>query len=461
MVIRDVDFYKKTHWRQYPPDTQRIYSYLEARGGRFPSTAIFGNRYQMEKFSGVQFSLADVDHAEKHVRYQSGRSGLFNRAGWLSLLERHSGKLPLKMMMPEEGSVIGIKNVLLTIENTDYDFHWLTNYIETPAMRLWYPYTVASVSLYCRNIILKYLNQTGTPEEIWNRLTDFGSRGVSSEESAKIGGAAHLAIFKSSDTVTAIDFLFDHYGATFEDYPSIGTVANEHSTTTTWGKHREKEAYANMLEQYPTGVISVVSDSWKIINAVDQIWGVELKDAVMQRKGTVVIRPDSGEIIPTLISIFRILGKRFGFTMNQKGYQMLPFQLRVIQADGITVDTIEPILEALTQEGWSADNLYFGMGGGLLQKVDRDTMMMAMKCSESLICNITSDVYKEAEGKVSKRGRLALIQDSAGVYSTVRVDDSSDLPGNKLVTGFLNGQSLLKPSIYDIRRKICIDSPCE
>lgn len=452
MILRRTDSYKIGHFHQYPPGTKNIYSYLEARGGMFPKTVTFGNRYYVEKYlAGIQVELWSIDHAEKHAKAHLGDASMFNRQGWLYILDKYKGRLPLQICAPEEGSVIDTGNVLMTIENTDPAVPWLTNYVETVLMRLWYPYTVASLSYHCRNIILKYLEETGTPEDIWFKLHDFGARGVSSAESAAIGGAAHLINFKGTDTLEAIDFLFDWYGATWDDYPAFSVPASEHSTMTTWGRRGERDAYANMLAKYPTGIVSVVSDSWDIFNAVDEIWGRQLKDEVLNRAGRVVIRPDSGEVIPTLIAIFRSLEARYGMETNSKGYKVLPPQIRVLQGDGITALTIEPILQAMKAEGWSADNIVFGMGGGLLQKVDRDTMSMALKCSSAIIGEETVEVYKAARGKGSKRGRLALIANGNG-YSTIRIEDAI-IPGNKLIPIFMNGSGLTKPTIYDIRKR--------
>jgi nicotinamide phosphoribosyltransferase len=429
-----------------------IHSYLEARGGMFPRTVVFGNRYYMERYmAGQQVDLPSIDQAEKHAYHHFGNGDMFNRAGWLHILEKHKGRLPLRICAPPEGTVVPTGNVLMTIENTDEAVPWLTNYVETMLMREWYPYTVASLSYYCRDIILKYLIETGTPEDIWFKLHDFGGRGGSSTETIEIGGAAHLVNFKGTDTLEAIDFLFRWYDANFENYPAFSVAASEHSTMTTWGQKRERDAYANMLEKYPTGIVSVVSDSWDIFNAVDKIWGQELKDKVLNRNGRVVIRPDSGEVIPTLIAIFRSLEARYGMETNAKGYKVLPPQIRVLQGDGITSLTIEPILQALKAEGWSADNIVFGMGGGLLQKVDRDTMSMALKCSRALIGDEEIDVYKAARGKGSKRGRLALIANGDS-FSTVRINEA-EIPGNVLSPIFLDGDSTSKPTIYDIRKR--------
>lgn len=454
-IIRRTDSYKESQHNQRPPGCSSIYSYLESRGGLFPKTVIFGNQYYMRTLAGRQVSPEDIDLGERHINAHFNGSVPFHRKGWEYIHNRHNGRLPLLICAPPEGSVIETNNVIMTVENTDQNtevpMDFLVNYVETALMRTWYPIGVASLSYHCREIIWKYLMKTGTPEAIWFKLHDFGSRGVSSGESAALGGAAHLVSFMGTDTEEAISFLFDHYGATFAKYPAFSVPASEHSTMTPWGRAGEMRAYANMLEKYPEGFVSVVSDSWDIFNAVSDIWGRQLRDKVLARKGTVVIRPDSGEVIPTLLSIYKRLFEAFGYETNNKGYKVLPPQVRVIQGDGITYHTLEPILAAMEAEGISADNITFGMGGGLLQKIDRDTQSMAMKCSDAIINGQHVDVYKESRGKGSKRGRLALIKTSTG-YATVRIGDA-EITGNVLRPIFRDGEVLCDENIYDVRHR--------
>ena len=127
-----------------------------------------------------------------------------------------------------------------------------------------------------------YLEETtGSREGLEFMLQDFGARGVSSSESAGIGGAAHLVNFLGSDTMEGAAWAMKHYGAP-EDGSCISysVAASEHSTMTSWGKENEVAACANMLDQFGTGIVSVVSDSYDIYACVDNIWGGELKDAV-------------------------------------------------------------------------------------------------------------------------------------------------------------------------------------
>ncbi len=85
-------------------------------------------------------------------------------------------------------------------------------------------------------------------------------------------------------------------------------------------------------------------------------------------------------------------------------------------------EAIQDILEILKNEGFSAENIAFGMGGGLLQAPNRDTFRFAMKASAICVDGEWRDVYKDPitdVGKRSKKGRLALTCD----FETVRVEE--------------------------------------
>ena len=187
--------------------------------------------------------------------------------------------------------------------------------------------------------------------------------------------------------------------------------AMEHSTVTSWKK--EEDAFKNMLEQFPTGLVACVSDSYDIFNACHSIWGEKLKGLVETRDGCLVIRPDSGNPLEVLPMVFQILSEQFGFTTNSKGYKVLPPKIRVIQGDGIDAESMNNILECLTNNKWSIDNIAFGSGGGLLQKHNRDTLKCAMKCSYIEVKDVGRNVFKEPitdKGKKSFKGKLKLMK---------------------------------------------------
>ncbi len=452
-IILKTDSYKMSHRAQYPSNTSRVYSYFESRtGARYQNTIFFGLQYLLKKhLEGIVITRDHIAQAEGFFSvHMAGSSAVFNKAGWEHILNVHNGMLPVRIKAVPEGTAVPVSNVLMTVENTDPACYWLTNYLETLLVQVWYPCVVATISNAVRKTIRLGLIDTGDTAGLDYKLHDFGFRGVSSLESAEIGGLAHLVNFNGTDTIPAISAGIQYYdsGVCAHSIP-----ASEHSTITSWGKNRELDAYANMLEQYPTGLVACVSDSYDIFNACENLWGTELKEKIISRKGTLVIRPDSGPIVPTLLKVLSILWDKFGGTINSKFYKVLDSHIRVIQGDGCTPETITEIIECLKLHHWSIDNIAFGMGGGLLQKLDRDTQKFAFKCSSITNASGASiDVYKSPIGdstKASKRGRLKLIREQ-GSFKTV----SESHPGDDLLeTVFENGELVKNYTFDEIRKR--------
>jgi len=438
-ILLLTDSYKVSHHRQYPPGTQAVFSYFESRGGEFSETVFFGLQYVLDEYlAGAVVTLDKIDEAERIFSQHFSMGSFFHRAGWRHIVDVHQGRLPIRIKAAPEGSVVPTHNVLMTIENTDPDCFWLTNYLETLLVQVWYPCTVATQSRAMKQTIAAFLQETGTPEQLPFKLHDFGFRGVSSVETAAQGGAAHLVNFQGTDNVAGIAQAQRYYGA---GMPGFSIPAAEHSTITSWGREHEVDAYRNMLHQFPDGLVAVVSDSYDVLNACRKIWGEELKSDVLARDGTLVVRPDSGDPPTIVVQVLDILGDAFGFTVNDKGYRVLDAHVRVIQGDGIDREMLKKILEAMRASRWSADNIAFGSGGGLLQKLNRDTCKYAFKCSSATIGGAERDVFKQPatdHGKNSKKGRLKLIL-RAGQYATVR--DTIEYPEpDQLQEVFLNGE---------------------
>lgn len=452
------DSYKLSHYVQYPPGTQNVYSYFESRGGRFNQSVFFGLQYLIKNYlEGVQVVKWKINEAEKIAKAHLGGENTFNRAGWEYIIDKHGGKLPIRIKAVPEGTVMPVKNVLMTVEVTDPNVYWLTNYLETLLVQTWYPTTVATQSWHMKGILREYLEQTGDVAGLDFKLHDFGFRGVSSVETAGIGGAAHLVNFKGTDTLAGILVAERFYNA--EQMPGFSIPASEHSTITSWGRDHEVAAMRNMLDQYPTGLVACVSDSFDIYKACSDIWGDKLRMDVLRREGTLVIRPDSGDPLEVLPRIMDILADKFGASTNTKGFKVLNPKVRVIQGDGIDFDTMPDILEALKQAGYSADNIAFGSGGGLLQKLNRDTMKFAFKCSSVEVNGEARDVYKQPitdRVKNSKRGRLKLVnyRGSHGeAYATVDSNNPMyDAVSDSLETVFENGVLLRDQTFDDIRQ---------
>jgi len=449
-IITKTDSYKLSHAKQYPKGTENVYSYFESRAGaKYDETVFFSLQYFLKEYlAGEVATMEKLEQAKKLADAHVG-PGIFNYEGWKYIIETHGGKLPVRIKAVPEGTPVTVSNVLMTVEVTDPKCFWLTNYLETLLVQVWYGCTVATQSREMKKTILKYLEKTGDPQGISFKLHDFGYRGVSSPESAGIGAAAHLVNFMGTDTIAGIELLEDSYEATA--MPGFSIPASEHSTITSWTRAGEVEAFRNMLKQYPTGLVACVSDSWDIINACKNLWGDELKAEVLGRDGTLVVRPDSGDPLKVVPDVVRALGSAFGFHRNDKGYLVLDDHVRVIQGDGITADTIEPILEELEKQGLSADNIAFGSGGGLLQMLNRDTLRFAFKCAEITINGKTRDVFKNPvtdTSKASKKGRMKLIKDAEG-FRTVREDESGE---DILQVVFENGKLVKEYTLEEVRK---------
>lgn len=455
-LLRRSDSYKYTHWKQYPPGTQHIYSYLEARGGRFEESVFFGLQYYLREYlAGVRVTQEHIEDAERFCNAHLGPN-LFHRAMWEHILNAHGGRLPVRIKAVPEGTVVPVRNVLMTIENTDPLCFPLTNFLETILLKVWYPITVATLSREIKKLIKRYLDETGDPSGLPFKLHDFGYRGASSEETAAIGGASHLVNFMGTDTVLGIQMLEEYYGAT--SMPAFSIPAAEHSTITSWGEEGEEDAYRNMLRQFPEGLVAVVSDSYDIFNAVENIWGGHLKHEVLNRAGTLVIRPDSGTPKDIVLACVQKLAARFGAQENGKGYAVLSPKVRVIQGDGINIFSIDEILLNLKRHGFSADNVAFGMGGALIQQCNRDTMQFAMKASCATVNGRERDVFKRPAtdtGKVSKAGRLALVRGSGGALETRR-NPLGSYPGDLLKTVFENGEIIAPTTLDEVRERAAL-----
>lgn len=453
-LILNTDSYKASHYLQYPPGTEYVSSYIESRGGRYPQTLFFGLQAFLKQYLTTPISRDDIEEAEELLTLH----GLpFNRQGWDYILEKCGGFLPLSIEAIPEGSVVPASNVMVQVVNTDPRVPWLTSYIETALLRgIWYPTTVATYSYQVRRLIEAYLEETAVNKDgLPFKLHDFGARGASSHETAGLGGLAHLVNFQGTDTIAALIAARRWYGAQMAGF---SIPAAEHSTITAWGKENEEAAYRNMLEQFAGEgrLVAVVSDSYDLWHALGNLWGGSLRKEVTRNGGTIVIRPDSGDPVKMVAETIEYLMRKFGAQQNVKGYWVLPDYIRVIQGDGINPDSIAEILATMKAKKQSAENIAFGMGAALLQKVNRDTQRFAMKVSAIRIHGKWRDVYKDPvtdPDKRSKAGRLALVEES-GCLNTVRLESATDR--NLLVEVFRNGELLQEWDFEQIRQRATI-----
>lgn len=360
-LILATDSYKLTHHKMYPHDVDVVSSYLEAREGEGLQNVVwFGLQAVMQKYLTKPVTQTDLDDAIALDRYHFSTPQL-NVRGWQRIIDVFGGRLPIKIWALPEGVVVDRGTPLMVVENTDPQSKWLTNAIETLLMHVWYPTTVASISWDLR----QFFNQNvkdGAPQFM---LHDFGFRGVSSYESAEMGGMAHLLSFLGTDTIPAMLGAQKYYHASMENL-AYSVAATEHSIMTQYGQEGEESLIRRLIAEHPGQILSMVADSYDYYQFVKKV--VNNLDVAKQFGCQVVIRPDSPT--PTHPDPADLIN----WTLINT-----PQNVNVLWGDGLTPQQIKDIVLRVDQT--DRKRLVFGMGGGLLQKVNRDTLRFALKCS--------------------------------------------------------------------------------
>jgi nicotinamide phosphoribosyltransferase len=460
-ILTKSDSYKLNHWNQYDPLTEYVYAYFEARkGAKYGNTVFFGLQYILKQYLvGVVVTQEKIDRAAALSKAHFGNDSFFNRAMWEHILHKHGGKLPVRIKAVPEGTPVTVNNIMMSVENTDPLCFSLTNFLESILTHVWYSSTVATLSREVKKMYKHWLSGTADSDAgIMFMLHDFGYRGVSSDESAAIGGAAHLINFLGTDTVPAMEMIVDYYHGN-KDFTGIAysVAATEHSIMTSKGQEGEYEIVDRLFEVYKRGILSCVADSYNYETFVVKM-GTEYKNRILERDGVFVIRPDSvtpNNPTPEDLCVWTLnsLWETFGGTINTKGFKVINPKVRVLWGDGIEKDGVAKILNGAFQAGFSVENFAcFGMGGGLLQKVNRDTQRFAFKSSAQCRNGVWYDVYKKPldESKASKKGKLKLIINEAGEYETVKQDEKPEYQ-DQLVTVFENGELIQDYTFEEIR----------
>lgn len=456
-IVLDCDSYKVTHPKQYPEGMTYMHSYIESRGGLYGYTKFFGLQYYLKKYLSTRITKEMVDEASEIFKLHGVP---FERAGWDYIVNELGGKLPLRIRAVPEGAIIPNHNVLITIESTCEKTPWIVSWLEPLILKVWYPITVATYSYKMKQIISHFLEITSDniKEQLPFKLHDFGYRGASSDESAAIGGLAHLTNFLGTDNINALECGRKYYHC---KCPGFSIPAAEHSTVTSWGKENEEEAMRHIIESFPNNPVSVVSDSYNYFNAVENILCKDLKDLIKSRKYNVIVRPDSGDAITNVLFALEKLEAAFGVTINSKGYKVLN-NTAIIQGDNIHEDTTWDILKCVMTNGYSVDNIALGCGGSLLQgnehsSLNRDTHKFAMKCSCVKVNGVYRDVYKNPitdSGKISKKGRLDLIKLNNGKYESINISNLKENEYHKyslMEVVFENGEILKDYTLDEVR----------
>jgi nicotinamide phosphoribosyltransferase len=465
--IIDTDSYKFSHFLLYPDDMEYMESYLEARGGEFDVCTLFGLQYTIHKYVAKPVTEDSIREAQADA-LEHGEP--FNLEGWLHILHAYGGKMPVTIRAIPEGLIVPVKNAIMVVRSPrDPKCAWITNWLETMLSRVWYPSEVAIGSREVKKVWKHFLDKTSdNPElEIGFKHHDFGSRGVTCQEQTMIGGAAHLLSFLGSDTLAGIKMANHYYD---EKMSGFSIPATEHSTMTIFGEANERETVKRWItktlieREVPPGVpklTACVGDSWDIFRFVKMVCSPGIRELVKGSGGTLVVRPDSGDPKATLMKIFSIFEEELGseVTVNSKGYLVLPTYFRVIWGDGINRRSMKEILFHITERGWSASNLAFGSGGGLLMDFNRDTQKFAFKCCAAIVGGELRKVSKNPvtdQGKKSKEGRLDLIKDADGYHTVVIPDGMDHCSRSVMVTYYDCGDITFHTTFAECRARMAI-----
>jgi nicotinamide phosphoribosyltransferase len=476
-----IDGYKFAHRAQYPEGTSRVYSNWTPRESRIPGidrVVHFGLQYFLKKYLGEEFGsffAAPVDQVcAEYDRRLSGYLGPNNvGTDHIRALHKLQG-LPLEIRAVPEGTSVPLRVPMLTIENTNPEFAWLTNYLETILSSvMWMPCTSATNAAAMRRSLDGHARSTGSPAEFvqWQGH-DFSFRGMAGPEAAALSGAGHLLSFTGTDTLPALDLIERYYGVPPGGYLLGGSVpATEHSVMCAGGEMSEMETFDRLLNIYPSGIVSVVSDTWDLWNVCTVILP-ELRERIMSREGKLVIRPDSGDpadIVcgdptapvgsPAYKGVIELLWDVFGGTTTSTGHRLLDQHIGCIYGDSITNDRMNAICNRLAAKGFASANMVFGVGSFSYQYVTRDTFGFAMKATWCEVNGTGRDIFKKPKTgngmKNSARGRLAVSIDPASGKMILTNQASPEQEAASILRPvWRDGTFLVNDSFADVRARI-------
>jgi nicotinamide phosphoribosyltransferase len=477
-----IDFYKADHCRQYPDGTTLVYSNLTPRKSRIAEVdevVFFGLQYFIKEYLIRQWDelFFKKPKAEVVARYRR-RMDTSLGAGAVTMEHIEAlhdlGYLPLEIKALLEGSLVPLRVPMLTIRNTKPEFFWLTNYLETlMSCILWKPCNSATIARQYRRVFDKYADETVGNRDFVNwQGHDFSMRGMSGIEDAVMSGAGHLLSFTGTDTVPAIDFLEEYYGANCEAELIGGSVpATEHSVMCMGMEDGELATFRRLItETYPAGVVSIVSDTWDFWQVITT-YLPQLKNEIMARNGKVVIRPDSGDPVliicgdpdapvgsPAYKGAIECLWEIFGGSVTEKGYRLLDPHIGLIYGDSITPERQLAILERLKNKGFASFNVVLGIGSFTYEYVTRDTFGFAMKATYGEVNGEGRPIFKDPKTddgtKKSAKGLLKIMQGSNGKLA---MHDETDWQGEGeglLELAFRDGKLMRDETLAEIRGRL-------
>lgn len=471
LMIRD--WYKFSHIRFYPEKTTRVYSNLTPRRScrGLNNIVFFGlqgfiKEYLIESF---QENFFDRDINELVAEYKDWLGEVYLEEDLQGMINLHKlGYLPIKIKALPEGSSVAHGVPVLTIHNTHEDFFWLTNALETLiSCELWHNSTAATTAREYLRVFTEYADITCDN----NCLVPFqghsfqarGSQGLSGLLSA---GSGHLTCFLGTDDVPAIGYLKRYY------CPSslVGTSvpASEHAVMCAGTKEGEFDTFKSIItDKFPKGVVSIVSDTWSLKTVVVD-YLQRLKDVIINREGTTIIRPDSGCPVKIICGdpdskddfyqkgVIESLWDIFGGTINEKGYKVLDSHIGCIYGDSITLNRQRQILDKLKEKGFASSNILLGIGSYAYTYVIRDVENFAIKATAVKVNNEDRPIFKQPETddgtKNSAKGYLR-VNGTNGNY-TLEENVSWEREGGCLETVFEDGKLIKETSLEEIRTRV-------
>lgn len=472
-LLTKTDSYKLQHWEMLPEGTTGNLAYFQSRvGARFDETVFVGLQYILQEYlAGAVVTEAQIDWMRKLTSAHLGFHARTNPM-WERIRVENHGRLPLRIKAVPEGTPVPVNNALMVVENLVDYAPALTTAVESLLTHVWYPSTVATLSRETFKVIKEYMEKTGPSTAGYQfKLHDFGYRGVAGDEAAGIGGFGHLVNGLGTDTLQAIEIAHDFYHSPLESI-AYSVPATEHSIMSALGPDGEASIIEKMINLYPAGILSVVADTFNYYRFVEEYICKRFKAAILNRKpagnvnATFVIRPDSitpEHPTPEALVVWTLdtLWEHFGGTMTPKGYKLLDNHVRVLWGDGINKNGIETILHGALLAGYAADNMVFGMGGGLLQKVHRDMQRFAFKSAAQKRHGLWHPVFKhtiDPSKRSFDKGKMKLIRlmtERGPEWKTVAIDE---YPTNEdqMVTVFENGNLTCLWTLNDLRKNAAL-----
>ncbi|WP_025740535.1 nicotinate phosphoribosyltransferase [Aquimarina pacifica] len=472
------DGYKLGHREQYPEGTTLVYSNWTPRKSRIEGVekvVFFGLQYLIKEYLIKKFNSEFFDQPKDNVvleykKFVDNYLGIDYDVTHIEALH-DLGYLPIEIKAIPEGTEVPIRVPMFVLVNTKPEFFWLTNYLETLLSSIiWQPCTSATIAKQYRKILTQYALETDKEnlEFVTWQGHDFSMRGMSGTESAILSGMGHALSFSGSDTLPVAKAYETFYNANVSKELVIGSVnATEHSVMCAGSKDDEIGTFRRLLKTYPTGILSVVSDTWDLWKVLTE-YLPKLKDEIEQREGKLVIRPDSGDPVDIICGcenedpvvakgVIELLWDEFGGTTNEQGYKVLNPKIGAIYGDSITIDRATQICERLKRKGFASTNVVLGIGSFTYQYNTRDTFGFAMKATYVEVKGEGREIFKDPitdDGtKKSAKGLIQLYEENNQIHFKDQVTKEEEKQG-LFQTVFIDGKLVVDEHLSQIRSRL-------